>query len=315
MSAQRKSKLQGLTVADLPKKEKLVTVKWMDSLADSFQKLFQANISSAPVLKEDQSVAGLIDLVDVVIFAIAVCKTSQDLVKAFGFDMKPGMDVDFTTMPSLLPTDELESLSMHGLTLDCTLLVSNFSKMNPLRTISPDSSLVELVTVLSKHHRVVVLDDNNKLVNYITQSDLLKFLHKNNLFTSVSLKSVGMDSSKVISISPEQRVIEGFKLMTEQKISSVAVLDKDQKLIGHLSAKDIRAISATADDLIRLYQPYQQFLVSTPLPPSSYIACTPSTTLESLVGDMVAKGVHHAYVMEGERVNGVMSIGDLLRLV
>jgi CBS-domain-containing membrane protein len=316
MSAQRKSKLQGMTVADLPKKEKLVTVDWKDTLASSFQKLFQANVLSAPVLKDEgSSVAGLIDLVDVAVFAIAVCKTSQDLVKAFGFDTKPGMDVDFTTMPSLLPRDQLEGLLVHGLTLDCTLMVSNFSKMNPLQTISTDASLTELVDVLSKHHRVVVLDDQNKLVNYITQTDLLKFLHKNNLFTSSSLKAVGMDSSNVISITSEQRVIEGFKLMTEHRISSVAVLDKDQRLIGHLSAKDIRAISASSSDIILLYQPYQQFLASSPLPPSGYISCNPSTTLESLVDDLVAKGLHHAYVMEGEKVNGVMSIGDLLRLV
>jgi len=306
-----------LTVADLPKKENLVTVDWKGTLADSFQTLFQANVLSAPVLKDsDQTVAGLIDLVDVVVFAIAVCKTSQDLVKAFGFDTKPGMEVDFTTMPSLLPRDQMESNMMHGLGLDCTLMVSNFSKMNPLQTISPDAELAELVDALSKHHRVVVLDDKNKLYNYITQSDLLKFLHKNQLFTNLSLKAVGMDSSKVTSLAPDRLVIEGFKLMAEQRISSVAIMDKDQKLVGHLSAKDIRAISASSSDIVRLYLPYQQFLQeSKEFTPDAYLSASPDMTLERLVDQLVSKGLHHAYVMEGEKVNGVLSIGDLLRLV
>jgi CBS domain-containing protein len=49
-----------------------------------------------------------------------------------------------------------------------------------------------------------------------------------------------MDRSSVVSILENQPVIEAFKLMALNRVTSVAVLTKDGKLVGNVSAHDIR---------------------------------------------------------------------------
>lgn len=48
------------------------------------QTLFQANVLSVPVLDKDGKVVGLLDMNDIVFFALSICKTSQELGKYFG---------------------------------------------------------------------------------------------------------------------------------------------------------------------------------------------------------------------------------------
>jgi len=128
-----------------------------------------------------------------------------------------------------------------------------------------------------------------------------------------------MDSSSVVSITPDQKVIEAFKLMVERKISSVAVIDNG-RLVGNICAKDIRAISSNANEISRLYQNYSQFIV--PLEdsveqykPSGYFGAPPTMKLGDLVEQIIDKGLHHSYVLEDDNIRGVLSIGDLIRLV
>jgi hypothetical protein len=46
--------------------------------------LFKAGVLSAPVLDKAGAVAGVLDMDDIVFFALSICKTSQELGKYFG---------------------------------------------------------------------------------------------------------------------------------------------------------------------------------------------------------------------------------------
>lgn len=63
-----------------------------------------------------------------------------------------------------------------AISLSSADLLSNLSGRNPAVTCTLDDHLTTLLTLLSKHHRVAVLDAEGKLVNYITQSDAIRFL-------------------------------------------------------------------------------------------------------------------------------------------
>lgn len=63
-----------------------------------------------------------------------------------------------------------------SLSLSSVDLLANLSGRNPAITCSISDRLTTLLSLLSKHHRVAVLDADNKLVNYITQSDAIRFL-------------------------------------------------------------------------------------------------------------------------------------------
>jgi len=313
------SKLSGLTVSDLPKQENLLTVLWDDPVSVGFQKLFDSGYLSAPVLKDD-IVVGLVDLVDVVVFSMAICKTSQDLVKIFGLEeIKPTVPfADLSGFPSLLNIDEMAELISRGVTIDSSLLVSNFSKSNPLKTVDPTTSISDLVDLLSQHHRVVVLE-GEKLVGYVTQSDLVKFLHSKNLFGELTLHELGMGSCSVASVSEDATMIEAFKIMAMKRTAGVAILDNEGRLVGNISSQDVRGISASADFVLRLYLPYDKYVESlasgTEFVPRGFISVTSEISLSEVVDRLLQTKRHHAYIVENEELKGVVSLGDILRLI
>jgi CBS domain-containing protein len=312
------SKLADLFVRDLPEKPSILTVHETDSILHSFERLFAAGILSAPVLNKEEKVVGLVDMVDVVVFTIAVCKTSQELIKFFSMETKPDLEfADLSEMPDLFNSAELLQLQQRGITLDSTAVVANFSGNNPLQTISPNATLEELVNLLSNYHRVVALD-GDKIVNYITQSDLLKFLQTKDIFGDQTLESVGMSETSIISILPQMRAVDAFKKMVLYKTSGVAVVTEDKKLFANVSASDIKGVGTRAQFITRLYLPYSEYLSGlgeAGVTPRGFITVNRRTTLKELADKLIAEKRHHAYIVEDDRVKGVVSLGDLLKVV
>lgn len=71
---------------------------------------------------------------------------------------------------------EADAQKKGSLSLSSVDLLVNLSGRNPAVTCALDDRLTTLLTLLSKHHRVAVLDSEGKLVNYVTQSDAIRFL-------------------------------------------------------------------------------------------------------------------------------------------
>ena len=84
--------------------------------------------------------------------------------------------------------------------------------------MNDDLSLGELARELSVNHRVSVFDANKKLQNYITQSDLIKFIYtKKELLgekANKTVKDLNLGNCGVVSVHESDQVIEAFKKMT-----------------------------------------------------------------------------------------------------
>eukprot|EP01126_Amoeba_proteus_P023945 TRINITY_DN2406_c0_g1_i15.p2 TRINITY_DN2406_c0_g1~~TRINITY_DN2406_c0_g1_i15.p2 ORF type:complete len:139 (+),score=28.84 TRINITY_DN2406_c0_g1_i15:498-914(+) len=103
----------------------------------------------------------------------------------------------------------------------------------------------DLMSLLSHHHRVVVLSDEGKLMGYVTQSDLVKFLLDHDLLGDLGQRSLkelhlGTRRDDIISIGPREKVAEGFKKLILRKSHSVAVLDGEGKLVSGLDISNIK---------------------------------------------------------------------------
>jgi hypothetical protein len=117
----------------------------------------------------------------------------------------------------------------------------DLSQRNNFAIVNPETDFSTLLRVLKKHYRGVVLE-GDKLVNYITRSDVLKYVFEKNLVTDeinkktieVLLKSrvrysqkkelgIGTSGEQVVTILPSEKVVEGFKVtLFSQKILTSA---------------------------------------------------------------------------------------------
>jgi CBS domain-containing protein len=113
--------------------------------------------------------------------------------------------------------------------------------------------------------------------------------------------------SKVWTISPEAKVIDALKLMAERSVGAVVVMYKNQ-VTGILSERDyarkvILKGRSSADTLVKEIMTFQVYYVN------------PTTTSEECLALMTQKRIRHLPVIDGEKLIGIVSIGDVVKSI
>jgi CBS domain-containing protein len=112
---------------------------------------------------------------------------------------------------------------------------------------------------------------------------------------------------EVHSISPDARVFDALKLMAEKDVGALVVLEEG-RLVGMISERDyarkVILHGKSSHDI-----PVRQIM--TP----KVVTIQPAQTVEECMALMTEKRVRHLPVMEGERLVGLLSIGDLVKEV
>jgi len=225
--------------------------------------------------------------------------------------------VNFEQITNYLRTDPNLAIAFRG---DNAQFITNYSKREPLPVVRPDSTIQQLIGILATSHRAVVLD-NQTLVNYITQSDLVEYLHINNLLGASGSKSIdelNLATKDVVTIKHTEPVIEAFKKMILQKVSGVAVIDVNNSLIGCVSAHDIRAITNSGELLEHLYEPFSEYrkvmeALKVPTKPQT-VKTTGNTSLNQVVDMIIKEKVHRVFVTnDSNNVVGIITLSDVIR--
>jgi len=266
-------------------------------------------------------VAGSISVIDILLFCLNVCQTGQEIVEAFGLPLQDKQRLfNFETITNYLRTDTKLAAAF---STDNARFIANYSKREALPMIPPNSTIKQLLDILSTSHRVAVVDNQN-LVNYITQSDAIEYLHNNkDLLGGIANKSIGalhIAEKKVISVQQTAPVLEAFKKMILDKVSGIAVVNEKNEIIGCISAHDIRGITGTGELLEHLYHPYAEYknimdsikVISK----AQVIKNTAQTSLGEVVETFVKEKVHRIFVTDDHNhAVGVISLGDVLKCV
>ncbi|MBW7838000.1 MAG: CBS domain-containing protein [Sphingomonadales bacterium] len=117
------------------------------------------------------------------------------------------------------------------------------------------------------------------------------------------LKGKGSD---VVDIAPELTVLEATAVLRDKRIGAVLVRDKAKTIVGVLSERDIvRALANTGPEILKKKV--------CDLMTRQVVTCLPGDTVDHVMGLMTDKRIRHVPVVEGGKLLGIVSIGDVVK--
>jgi CBS domain-containing protein len=310
--------LDQLTLKDLPKKDKIITIGPNEKLPDVFVKIFSNRITSAPVIDQKGNLIGSIGIMDIVLYALNVCQSSQELATFFGLTSDSENFIDFENIKNYLKD---EKGSAHNSVIASTAqFLANYSHQNQLHVLKPDCSFKDIVTTLTKVHRLAIGDET--IINYISQSEVVRLLKEKDAFAHIASKTIeelNLCNKPLISVKEGDRVIEAFKLMVTNNVSGVAVINDKQQLVGQISSSDIKCISLTGEMVPRLYETYHHYrkiLIQKYKAPEITITVPLKANLSEVLETIINNRLHRVFLIgKDDHAAGVISLTDILKLL
>lgn len=112
--------------------------------------------------------------------------------------------------------------------------------------------------------------------------------------------------TEVVSVRPEDTVLTAARTLGEHRIGAALVRGADGAMLGIISERDIvRGMAAHGPGTTGLQ--VAQFMTR------DLVTVTPQTLVIQALGLMTQKRVRHLPVLEGDRLAGMVSIGDLVK--
>jgi len=230
-------------------------------------------------------------------------------------------------------------------------LVSNLSEKNPLETLPWDASILSLLTVFSRGtHRVLIqaAPPSTNYLGIVSDRQLLSWFFSfaekmpsfmqflSNPLHSLSLPSLNIYSAVVASTSSGS-VLDAMKLMSEEGVSSVAVVEEETgNLLSAVSVTDIGKIVVPSQSNQILNTTLKQFISQIKEPDGStdgadkcpVYSVSPTSPLSYTIQKLLATNSHRLFVTteasavlspastpsSSGNLSGIVSIVDILSL-
>ncbi len=110
----------------------------------------------------------------------------------------------------------------------------------------------------------------------------------------------------VFSVGPDNSLLYAIRLANEQKIGALLVLDDDNKLEGIITERDILRECDKRNGII-------DGLKVEEVMTKNLIIGVPDDDVQYLMGVMTKNRIRHLPIMDGDKVAGILSIGDAVK--
>lgn len=146
-------------------------------------------------------------------------------------------------------------------------VILKLNHKNPFIKFNQYDTLGSIVEVLGNGvHRVAIVDDHTKIIGILSQRRLIKYFWENarrfdslDLLFNSTLQELKIGSNTPITIYDDQPLIEALLKMYTEKITSLAVIDKSNTLIGNISIVDVKNVTSSKNSHL-LYKTVLNFI-------------------------------------------------------
>jgi len=118
-------------------------------------------------------------------------------------------------------------------------LVRDYMEMKKEK-VDPQDAVISAIELMVERDvgSVLVVDRDDRLVGIFTERDLLRhYLEAQSKFLYLTVEEVM--TSPVISVSPTTPLAQALELMSEKDIRHVPVLDREGRVVGYLTWKNL----------------------------------------------------------------------------
>ncbi|TCC94448.1 CBS domain-containing protein [Pedobacter frigiditerrae] len=112
---------------------------------------------------------------------------------------------------------------------------------------------------------------------------------------------------QVFSVTPATSVLDALQIMTDKNISALLIMTEDS-LVGIFTERDY------ARKIVLQGKSSKDTAISDVMT-ASPITVTPSDSIELCMQIMTDKHIRHLPIAEGEKVAGMVSIGDVVKFI
>ena len=110
---------------------------------------------------------------------------------------------------------------------------------------------------------------------------------------------------KVVTIRPEQTIREALAALAQHNIGCLVVVDESRNPVGMLSERDVVRTAVKNEAVFGL--------TVSQLMSRTLILGTPSDDIVAAGSTMVERRIRHLPVMDGGRLVGIVTIGDIMK--
>lgn len=189
--------------------------------------------------------------------------------------------------------------------------------------LSDNADLLNIVQILGKYgvHRVNIFDEAGNLINIITQLAVLQLIssHLDSIsdIGGLTLEQLNIGTSPVTTINLSSPTIDAFRVIRDRRLYAVPVIDAEGKIVGNVSAKDMRFVVKSPAHMYLLHEPISKLLanlhnddIDERIPA---IACFASDSLELVIRKLSANKIHRIYVVDSNnQLQRVVTLTDIL---
>ena len=113
--------------------------------------------------------------------------------------------------------------------------------------------------------------------------------------------------ANVVTITPTASLADAAKLLSERRIGALVVTGAGDRVVGIVSERDIVRILAS-------HGAAGLGISLTDVMTRKVVSCEPSATVSAVMEQMTAGKFRHVPVIDGEKLVGIISIGDVVKL-
>jgi CBS domain-containing protein len=113
--------------------------------------------------------------------------------------------------------------------------------------------------------------------------------------------------SGVVTSSANKSLLDIARLLAQHGIGCIVIVGNDDRIVGIVSERDLmRAISQAGPKVLE--EPVSDFMTKT------VVTARETDTIHQLMSEMTARLFRHMPVLEEDRLVGLVSIGDLVKI-